>query len=54
MKLVITIEIEMTDINKKGDIYDRLIASDKLVNFVEQHCGHGYVTDITLQDKDES
>lgn len=53
MKLMLTIEIEVTDINKKGDVYNRLIASDRLVNFVEQHCGYGYVTDITLQDKED-
>lgn len=54
MKLVLTIEIEVTDINKKGEVYDKLIASDRVVNFVEQHCGYGCVTDITLQDNDES
>ena len=31
MKLMLTIEIEVTDINKKGDVYNRLIASDRLV-----------------------
>lgn len=53
MKLVLTVEIEVSDINKKGDVYDRFIASDRVINFVEQHCGCGYVTDITLQDKEE-
>lgn len=53
MKLVLTIEIEVTNINRKGDVYDRLIASDRLTNVIEQHCGCGYVTDITLQDKED-
>jgi len=53
MKLVLTVEIEVTDINRKGDVYDKLIASDRLINFVEQHCGYECVTDITLQDKEE-
>lgn len=54
MKLVLTVEIEVSDINRKGDVYDRLIASDRVINFVEQQCGCGYVTDITLQDKEEA
>ena len=53
MKLVLTVEIEVTDINRKGDVYDTLIANDRLINFIERHCGYGYVTDITLQDKEE-
>lgn len=52
MKLVLTIEIEVSDINKKGDVYDRLIASDRVINFIEQQCGCRYVTDITLQEKE--
>ena len=54
MKLVLTVEIEVSDINRKADVYDRLIASDRVINFIEQHCGCGYVTDITLQDKEEA
>lgn len=53
MKLVLTVEIEVFDINKKADVYDRLIATDRIVTLIEQHCGYGFVTDITLNDKEE-
>jgi len=53
MKLVLTVEIEVSDINKKIVVYDRLIANDRIIHFVEQYCGCGYVTDITLQAKEE-
>ena len=52
MKLVLTIEIELSDINKKVDVYDRLIATDQITNLIEQHCNCGLVTDITLNDKE--
>lgn len=53
MKLILTIEIEVNDINKKADVYDRLITSDRLTNIIEQHCGCVHVTDITLNEKEE-
>lgn len=53
MKLVLTVEIEVFDINRKADVYDRLIATDRLTDLIEQHCGCGLVTDITLNDKEE-
>lgn len=53
MKLILTVEIEVFDINKKADVYDRLIATDRLTNLIELHCGCGLVTDITLKDKEE-
>lgn len=53
MKLVLTVEIEVLDINKKADVYDKLIATDRLTNLIEHHCGCGLVTDITLNEKEE-
>lgn len=53
MKLVLTVEIEVFDINKKADVYDRLIATDRITTLIEQQIGYGLVTDVTLNDKEE-
>jgi len=53
MKLVLTVEIEISDINKRADVYDRLIANDKIVDFIELRCGYVNVTDVTLQNKEK-
>lgn len=53
MKLVLTVEIEVFDINRKADVYDKLIATDRITTFIEHYCGCGLVTDITLKDKEE-
>lgn len=52
MKLVLTVEIEVLDSNKKVDVYDRLIATDRIANLIERHCG-GLVTNITLNEDEE-
>lgn len=53
MKLVLTIEIELSDINRKADVYDRLLANDRVIDFIELQCGCVNVIDVTLQDKEE-
>lgn len=53
MKLVLTVEIEVLDNNKKVDVYDRLLANDRIIDFIELRCGCVNVTDVTLQDKEE-
>lgn len=52
MKLVLTVEIEVFDINSKTDVYDRLIATDRITNLIERHCDCAIVTDITLNEKE--
>jgi len=53
MKLVLTVEIEVLDSNKKADVYDRLLTNDRVIDFIELQCGCVNVTDVTLQDKEE-
>lgn len=53
MKLVLTVEIEVLDSNKKADVYDRLLANDRIIDIIELRCGCVKVTDVTLQDKEE-
>lgn len=53
MKLVLTVEIEVLDSNKKADVYDQLLANDRIIDFIELQCGCVNVTDVTLQDKEE-
>lgn len=54
MKL--SLNIEFSETNKKGEIYDLLIANDKLTELVNaivynEQCDFTYVTDIALLEK---
>ena len=54
MKL--SLNIEFSETNKKGEIYDLLIANDKLTELVNaivcnKECDFVYVTDIALLEK---
>lgn len=57
MKL--SLNIEFSETNKKGEIYDLLIANDKLIELIDaivcnEQCDFTYVTDITLLEKIDS